>query len=75
MLFRRALQSFPADSRVLFVGDSLHRDIEPAKTLRLATAWINASGETSPYADYILPSLLAIEAKTFSFRIEVRQKC
>lgn len=64
MLFHRALQSFPADSRVLFIGDSLHRDIEPAKALGLATAWINASEEASPCADYILPSLLAIEAKT-----------
>jgi putative hydrolase of the HAD superfamily/5'-nucleotidase len=61
-LFRLALQSFPKNSRVLFVGDSLARDIEPAKALGLATAWINPRGEVSPYADYILPDLLAIEA-------------
>ena len=61
-LFRRALQLFPADSRVLFVGDSLHRDIEPAKALGLVTAWIDTSGESSPHADYILPNLLAIES-------------
>lgn len=63
-LFRRALQSFPADSRVLFIGDSLHRDIEPAKALGLATVWISRSGKTSPYADYTLASLLAIETET-----------
>jgi putative hydrolase of the HAD superfamily len=72
-LFRHALQSFPADSSVLFVGDSLHRDIKPAKALGLATAWIKASGETSPYADYILPSLLAIEAKTPDIRTGCNQ--
>jgi putative hydrolase of the HAD superfamily/5'-nucleotidase len=69
-LFRRALQSFPTDSRVLFIGDSLHRDIVPAKALELATAWISTSGEVSPYADFILPSLLAIEAKTPNTALE-----
>jgi putative hydrolase of the HAD superfamily/5'-nucleotidase len=71
-LFRHALQSFPADASVLFVGDSLHRDIEPARALGIATAWINALGETSPYADYILPNLLAIEAKTPNKTIQQR---
>ena len=65
-LFRHALQSFSADSRVLFVGDSLHRDIEPAKALGLATVWISTRGESSPYADYTLSSLLAIEAETLN---------
>ncbi len=62
-MFRRALQSFSGDSRVLFVGDSLHRDIEPAKALGLATVWINAPGKASPCADYVLPNLLAIETE------------
>jgi putative hydrolase of the HAD superfamily len=61
VLFRRALESFPEDSRILFVGDSLRRDVEPAKALGLATAWINPRGGDSPCADYVLPSLLAIE--------------
>jgi putative hydrolase of the HAD superfamily len=60
-LFRAALSAFPANSRVLFAGDSLFRDIEPAKALGLATAWINPLGKTSPHADYLLPNLLAIE--------------
>lgn len=63
-LFRRAIQSFSPDSRILFIGDSLHRDIEPAKSLGLSTAWINTQGNHSPLADYILPSLLAIETRT-----------
>jgi putative hydrolase of the HAD superfamily/5'-nucleotidase len=62
-LFRSALQSFPSASRVLFVGDSLECDIEPAKALGLATAWINPRGNISSLADYILPSLLDIEAR------------
>jgi putative hydrolase of the HAD superfamily/5'-nucleotidase len=62
-LFRCALQSFPEDSRVLFVGDSLRRDIDPAKGLGLATLWVNTRGEVSPYADYTLSRLLAIESK------------
>jgi len=61
-LFRRALQSFPSDSRVLFVGDSLICDIEPANALGLATAWINPRGDISAHADHLLPSLLEIEA-------------
>jgi len=61
-LFHHALQSFPAGSRVLFIGDSLHRDIEPAKALGLTTAWINPRGDHSPHADYILPRLIEIEA-------------
>ena len=61
VLFRRAMESFPPGSRILFIGDSLERDIVPAKALGLATAWINSRGEQSPHADYVLPSLLAIE--------------
>jgi putative hydrolase of the HAD superfamily len=60
-LFRKALKAFPADSRVLFIGDSLERDVMPAKAMGMATAWIDAGGEPSPHADFVLPSLLAIE--------------
>lgn len=63
-IFERALRSFPKGSRVLFVGDSLRRDIAPAKMLGLATAWINPQGQPSPDADYVLRSLLEIETGT-----------
>lgn len=59
-LFREARRAFPAEIPVLFIGDSLERDIAPAKTLGLHTLWITADG-ASPLADYILPDLLAIE--------------
>lgn len=62
-LFKSALKSFPPDARVLFTGDNLKRDIVPAKSLGLATAWINPKGDHSPCADYILPNLLLIETE------------
>ena len=60
-LFRMALQSFPTDSKILFIGDSLERDIIPAKSLGLATAWLTTTESYSIYADYILPNLLDIK--------------
>lgn len=56
-IFRRALASFPADSRVLFVGDSLERDIRPARLLGMATAWIAPRGSEAPEADVVIESL------------------
>lgn len=42
-LFERALQAFSADrSKVVFVGDSLKRDVAGAKALGLSAVWINA---------------------------------
>ena len=43
-LFRRALDRLPAGARTVFVGDSLERDIVPAKALGLATVWIAPPG-------------------------------
>jgi FMN phosphatase YigB (HAD superfamily) len=56
-LFDRALAAFPPRSRVLFVGDSLERDIIPAKALGLATAWIAPAGSTHPDADRVITTL------------------
>lgn len=61
--FERATRSFPGRPCVLFGGDSLPCDSEPAEALGLATAWINPQGERSPHADYVLRSLLEIEKK------------
>lgn len=59
-LFRRALAQVPSDAPVLFVGDSLERDIIPAKALGLATAWIAPRGVTHPAADRVAESLLEL---------------
>ena len=63
ILFENALRSFPADSKVLFVGDNLERDIIPAKLLGMATAWVTSTEDGSDWADYVLPDLLAIEGE------------
>jgi len=57
LLFDRALAAFPAESSVLFVGDSLERDIIPAKALGLATAWIAPAGSVATAADVVVESL------------------
>lgn len=63
VLFKAALQSFSADARILFAGDNMERDIKPAKSLGLATAWLTATETASPYADLVWPDLLRIEAE------------
>lgn len=62
VIFRRALAAFPADCRVLFVGDSLDRDIRPAKSLGLGTAWIAAAEIAAPEADAVIATLPDLEA-------------
>jgi putative hydrolase of the HAD superfamily len=61
-IFRRALTAFGADARVLFVGDSLDRDIRPARSLGLGTAWIAPPGAEAPEADVVIASLPDLEA-------------
>lgn len=56
-LFYRALAGLPPDATVLFVGDSLERDIIPAKALNLATAWVAPVGSQHPAADVVVTSL------------------
>lgn len=63
VIFRRALAAFPADSRVLFVGDSLDRDIRPARSLGLGTAWIAPPGSAAPQADIVIASLPDLETR------------
>jgi putative hydrolase of the HAD superfamily len=57
LLFQRALATLPRGSRVLFAGDSLERDIIPAKALGLATAWVAPPGSSDPSADVVVQSL------------------
>ncbi len=56
-LFERALSRFPADAAIVFVGDSLTRDIIPAKELGLSTVWIAPSGSTHAAADQVVADL------------------
>lgn len=60
-LFQKALAAVPRDASVLFVGDSLERDIIPAKHLGLATAWIAPQGSAAGAADVIVESLLDLK--------------
>jgi HAD superfamily hydrolase (TIGR01549 family) len=61
VLFQKALQAFSASARILFVGDSLDRDMKPAKQLGLSTAWIGTTRTIPPNVDYIFSNLLEIE--------------
>ena len=61
-ILRSALAAFPADSRVLFVGDSLERDIRPARSLGLGTAWIAPPGAEAWEADIVIASLPDLES-------------
>lgn len=61
-IFQRALAQFPADSRVLFVGDSLDRDIIPARALGLATVWLAPAPASHPAADMVVESLVDLDA-------------
>jgi FMN phosphatase YigB (HAD superfamily) len=60
-IFRRALAQFPPEVPVLFIGDDLDRDIVPAKSLGLSTAWIAPAGSTHPAADLVVQSLTDLE--------------
>ena len=56
-IFERALAAVPAGKRVLFVGDNLQRDIIPAKSLGLGTAWIAPVASAHPDADVAVQRL------------------
>jgi putative hydrolase of the HAD superfamily/5'-nucleotidase len=57
VIFRRAVDAFPKTARILFVGDSLQRDIVPAKALGLGTAWIAPCPSSHPAADVVIDRL------------------
>lgn len=61
-LFQEAINVFDCPlSDILFVGDNLRVDINPAKEIGLTTVWINSLKEKHPNADYVLSSLLELE--------------
>lgn len=57
ILFEQAMAGIPAGAAVLFTGDSLERDIIPAKAMGLATAWIAPPGSAHPAADLVVEGL------------------
>ncbi|MGQ0764459.1 MAG: HAD family hydrolase [Gemmatimonadota bacterium] len=60
-MFQRAISRFE-DFPVLFVGDSLERDIIPAKSLGLSTVWLAPPGSAHPAADRVVESLLDLDS-------------
>jgi putative hydrolase of the HAD superfamily len=56
-LCQRALADLPPGATVLFAGDSLDRDIIPAKALGMDTAWIAPAGSSHPAADIVIEGL------------------
>ncbi|MES2072327.1 MAG: HAD family hydrolase [Pseudomonadota bacterium] len=61
-LFQEAVGCFDVPlSDIVFVGDSLRVDVEPAKLFGLATVWIDSSALEHPMADCVVRSLLELE--------------
>ena len=60
-LFQMALKNLEFDaSRIVFVGDDLHRDMEGAKALGLRTLWIGNGHQGSSSVDGVIPDLLSL---------------
>lgn len=60
--FQTALHGVGARAEwALFAGDSLHYDMEGAKRVGLATAWITPRPASHDSVDYVLPDIQAIE--------------
>ena len=66
VMFRRALAMFPEGERVAFAGDSLERDIHPARALGMGTVWIAPPASSALEADRVVGSLLELERVTAS---------
>jgi putative hydrolase of the HAD superfamily len=58
VLYHKAICALdvPAQEAV-FVGDSLHRDIEGAKSLGMTTVWLTSDSSRHPCADYLISKL------------------
>jgi putative hydrolase of the HAD superfamily len=62
VIYREALRAVGAQSHeALFVGDSLKYDIEGAKRVGMATAWVTSAPRQHESVDYVLSSLKEIE--------------
>lgn len=61
-LFREATAACGvSQSNMVFVGDSLRVDVEPANRFGMATVWINPVAKTHSLADRTVSSLLELE--------------
>jgi putative hydrolase of the HAD superfamily len=64
-LFEEALRGIQAKAEeTLFIGDSLQRDMEGAKRVGLATAWITPDPQRHASVDYVLRDIEEIETCT-----------
>lgn len=62
VLYREALRGVGAQSHeALFVGDSLTYDVEGAKRVGIATAWVTSAPRQHESVDYVLSSFKEIE--------------
>lgn len=62
-LFLQALRTLGLPHQeVLFVGDSLERDIAPAKALRMAACWATTCDGYADVADSCIPSIATLTA-------------
>jgi len=60
-LFEMALANLGCDaSKVVFIGDDLHRDIEGAQALGVRTLWIGEGDPRPSITDGIVPDLLSL---------------
>lgn len=60
-LFLQALRTLGLPpQKVLFVGDSLERDIAPAKALGMATCWVTTCDRCADVADFCMPSIATL---------------
>jgi FMN phosphatase YigB (HAD superfamily) len=61
-IFQAALAKCRPGARVLFVGDSMERDILPARRLGLRTAWIRSPTTCSTESDVVIDNLTELGA-------------
>lgn len=66
-IYNKTLDTFGvAASDILFIGDSIRVDIEPAKALGMSTVWLTDTDNDNPMVDYVARSLLELEAMQMS---------
>ena len=68
-LFKKAMEAFDVDrSKIVFVGDSLDRDIAGAKSVALSTVWIDTGtdemDESAPTPDLVVRDLRDLLIRT-----------
>jgi putative hydrolase of the HAD superfamily len=61
-IFQEALRGMKAQTQeILFIGDNVERDMEGAKNVGLATAWVTPRTNSHPNVDYMMPNIQELE--------------